>query len=116
MAGYPAEIEGQMQRFFGGLSAKARRRYAAIEAAQLGHGGSESIARVWACDPKTLRQGLHALEEAEDARGRLSRPGAQRPSRRQPYAVFSPILSSNHGGILGGCRRNIPAMPLSMRR
>ena len=28
---YPADIEGKMQRFFGWLSEKDRRRYAAVE-------------------------------------------------------------------------------------
>ena len=67
MEGYSAEIEEKMQRFFGWLSEKDRRRYAAVEAAKLGYGGVEYIARVLACDPKTIRQGLRELEEAEDA-------------------------------------------------
>ena len=45
MDGYSAEIEQKMQRFFGWLSEKDRRRYAAVEAAKLGHGGVEYIAR-----------------------------------------------------------------------
>ena len=67
MDGYTAEVEQKMQRFFGWLSEKDRRRYAAVEAAKLGHGGIEYIARVLACDPKTIRQGLRELEETEDA-------------------------------------------------
>ena len=43
MHGYAAEIEHKMQRFFGWLSEKDRRRYAAVEAAKLGHGGVEYI-------------------------------------------------------------------------
>jgi hypothetical protein len=88
MAGYPAEIEEKMQRFFGWLSEKDRRRYAAIEAAKLGHGGIEYMARVLACEPNTLRQGLHELEEAEEATaGRLRKKGGdarRAPSRRPP--------------------------------
>src|SRR5215831_21382278 len=87
MAGYSAEIEQKMQRFFGWLSEKDRRRYAAVEAAKLGHGGVEYIARVLGCDPQTIRQGLRDLEEAEDAAAqaaphppgptaRIARPGA----------------------------------------
>ena len=73
---YTAELEGKMQRFFGWLSEKDRRRYAAVEAAKLGHGGVEYIAQVLACDPKTIRQGLHELEEAEDAAaGRIRKKG-----------------------------------------
>ena len=34
MDGYSAEIEQKMQRFFGWLSEKDRRRYAAVEAAK----------------------------------------------------------------------------------
>jgi hypothetical protein len=73
MEGYAADIEGMMQRFFGWLSEKDRRRYAAVEAAKLGHGGVEYLARVLACDPKTIRQGLGALEEEADAAAGRSR-------------------------------------------
>lgn len=67
MEAYSAEIEQKMQRFFGWLSEKDRRRYAAIEAAKLGHGGVDYIARLLAGDPKTIRQGLRDLEANEDA-------------------------------------------------
>ena len=76
MDGYAAEVEQKMQRFFGWLSEKDRRRYAAVEAAKLGHGGVEYIARVLGCDPHTIRQGLRDLEEAEDtAAGRIRKKG-----------------------------------------
>jgi hypothetical protein len=65
---YAAEVERKMQRFFEWLSEKDRRRYAAVEATKLGHGGVEYIARVLACDPKTIRQGLRDLEEEEEWR------------------------------------------------
>ena len=76
MEGYSAEIEEKMRRFFGWLSEKDQRRYAAIEAAKLGHGGVEYIARVLACDPKTIRQGLRDRDAAEDeAAGRIRKKG-----------------------------------------
>jgi hypothetical protein len=82
MAGYAAEIAGKRQRFFGRLSEQDRRRYAAGEAAKRGHGGGEYIARLLAGAPKTIRQGLHELEEAEDAAaGRLSAKKGGRPRR-----------------------------------
>ena len=87
MDGYSAEIEQKMQRFFGWLSEKDRRRYAAVEAAKLGHGGVEYIARILGGDPHPIRQGLRDLEEAEDAAvGRIRKKGgdarrAQSPSR-----------------------------------
>ena len=80
---YSAEIEQKMQRFFGWLSEKDRRRYAAVEAAKLGHGGVEYIARVLGCDPHTIRQGLRDLEEEEDAAaGRIRKKGVD--ARRAP--------------------------------
>ena len=76
MVVYSAEVERKMQRFFSWLSEKDRRRYAAVEAAKLGHGGIEYIARILACDPKTIRQGLRDLEEEEDAvAGRIRQKG-----------------------------------------
>ena len=73
---YAADVERKMQRFFSWLSEKDRRRYAAVEAAKLGHGGIEYIARVLACDPKTIRQGLHDLEDEKDAAaGRIRKKG-----------------------------------------
>lgn len=72
MDAYSVDIERKMKRFFDWLSEKDRRRYAAVEAAKLGHGGVEYVARVLQCDPKTIRQGLKDLEEPEDtATGRI---------------------------------------------
>jgi hypothetical protein len=87
MDGYAAEIEQKMQRFFGWLSEKDRRRYATVEAAKLGHGGVEDIARVLGCDPQTMRQGLRDLEATEAAAGRLRTKGVdarRTPSHRRP--------------------------------
>ena len=73
---YEVDVKGKMKRFFSWLSEKDRRRYAAVEAAKLGHGGIEYIAQVLECDPKTIRQGLRELEEAEDAAaGRIRKKG-----------------------------------------
>jgi hypothetical protein len=67
MEGYSADVEAKMKRLFAWLSEKDRRRYAAVEAAKLGHGGVEYVARLLSCDPKTIRQGLADLEQPEDA-------------------------------------------------
>jgi hypothetical protein len=76
MEAYPDNVETKMKRFFSWLSEKDRRRYAAVEATKLGHGGVEYIARVLACDPKTIGQGLKELEEFEDpAAGRVRKKG-----------------------------------------
>ena len=77
MQAYAVETERMMRRFFQWLSEKDRRRYAAVEAAKLGHGGLEYIAAVLGCDPKTIQQGREELEQAEDpAAGRVRKKGA----------------------------------------
>lgn len=58
---YEPEIEGQMRKLYKSLREQDRRRYAAIEADKLGHGGTEYIARVLGCDPKTIRVGRAEL-------------------------------------------------------
>lgn len=63
---YPEEIETQMQRYYGTLSEKDRRRYAGIEAVKLGHGGISYISRVLGCDYKTIKSGMSELSENKD--------------------------------------------------
>jgi len=76
MEAYPRHIELKMKRLYDWMSEKDRRRYAAIEALKLEHGGIEYIARVLGCDPKTIQQGLHELEQSEDsAAGRVRKKG-----------------------------------------
>jgi len=76
MQPYGMAIERTMKRFFDSLSEKDRRRYAAVEAAKLGHGGVEYVAQVLDCDPKTIQRGREELEQAEDvARDRVRKKG-----------------------------------------
>jgi hypothetical protein len=65
MEAYAPDIERMMLRLFQSLGEAARRRYAAVEAAKLGHGGVEYVARVLGCDPKTIRQGQAELQGTE---------------------------------------------------
>jgi hypothetical protein len=76
MGVYAADIERMMKRLFDSLKESDRRRYAAIEAAKLGHGGIEYIAHVLECDPKTIRLGLGELEGGDDLNtGRCRKKG-----------------------------------------
>ncbi len=66
-----------MRQFAHWLSEKDRRRYAAVEALKLGHGGIDYIARLFGCDPKTIRQGMQDLDRPEDpAADRVRKKGA----------------------------------------
>lgn len=76
MEAYSSDIERMMKRHFDWMSEKDRRRYAAIEALKLEHGGIVYIAWVLECDPKTIQQGIRDLEESEDsAAGRVRKKG-----------------------------------------
>ena len=69
MDAYAPEIERKMKRLFDSLSEDDRRRYAAVEATKLGHGGVEYVAQLLGCDPKTIRQGQSELEGNDDLNG-----------------------------------------------
>ena len=76
MDAYAPGIERMMKRLFDSLRENDRRRYAAIEATKLGHGGVEYITRVLQCDPKTIRQGQTELEGTDDLdAGRVRKKG-----------------------------------------
>jgi hypothetical protein len=60
---YPAPVESAMQALYLSLRENDRRRYAAVEAAKLGHGGAAYIAGLLGCDPKTVRRGQRDLGE-----------------------------------------------------
>ena len=82
MEAYEERIEVQMVNFYRSLSEKDRRRYAAVEAGKLGHGGAAYIARLFACDPDTIRQGTADVEQfPEDAaEGRIRKKGRSEES------------------------------------
>lgn len=66
MNDYAKALEGHMVKFFRSLNERDRRRYAAVEAAKLGHGGVQYISRLLGCDPKTIGQGIAELESEEE--------------------------------------------------
>ena len=62
MSPYPKLVEQAMISFYRSLRENDRRRYAAVEAAKLGHGGVEYVASLLGVDPKTIRRGQGELE------------------------------------------------------
>lgn len=65
MSNYSAAVKAQMVRFYQSLNERDRRRYAAVEASKLGHGGIEFIAQLLGCDPKTISRGMTELKSEE---------------------------------------------------
>lgn len=86
MEAYGVAVETAMRRLFESLSEKDRRRYAAVEALKLGHGGLGYVATVMGCDPKTVRQGEAELAElpADPADGRVRKKGVDAGRRAGP--------------------------------
>ena len=77
MVKYPARVEERMRKFYESLSEKDRRRYAAVEADKLGHGGMLYVAEVLRCSTDTIRQGQEdiGLLPEDKAAGRVRQKG-----------------------------------------
>jgi hypothetical protein len=58
---YKTTVELEMRKFYNILSEKDKRRYTAIEAMKLGHGGIAYIFQLLGCDRKTITQGIEDL-------------------------------------------------------
>jgi hypothetical protein len=63
-----------MVRLYGSLSEKDRRRYAAVEAEKLGHGGVRYIAELFGCDPHTIHHGAQDIEQLPEDEAAAPRP------------------------------------------
>jgi len=70
------------------LSEKDRRRFAACEAINLGHGGPRYIAKVLGGDPQTVRDGMRELKHLPDAPAgsRVRTPGGGRKKTEGKHA------------------------------
>jgi hypothetical protein len=82
MVGYERPVEVQMVNFYRSLSEKDRRRYAAIEAEKLGHGGVTYVAALFGCDLETIRRGKEDLQQLPEdaAEGRVRKKGGPQES------------------------------------
>jgi hypothetical protein len=108
---YDETIEGRMKEFFTTLSEKDQRRYAALEAAKLGHGGIAYVAQVVGCSRRTIARGeveLQALPQ-DPAAGRIRRPGAGRKKATEAQ----PELAQNFFPSSSRVRRATRCSPTS---
>jgi hypothetical protein len=80
---YTPEFVTNLQNYSATLSEKDRRRFAAVEARRLGHGGIEYVACVLGCSRRTIERGLHELDRlpVDPAAGRVRRLGGGRKKR-----------------------------------
>jgi hypothetical protein len=103
MAPYPHSLEQAMRSFAQSLRENDRRRYAAIEAAKLGHGGIEYISSVLDIDPKTIHQGQRDVENLPDQptlRVRKTGGGRKRRLEQDPKIDedFQKVLANQTAG------------------
>jgi hypothetical protein len=79
---YSRIVERHMVEFYKSLSEKDRRRYAAVEAEKLGHGGVLYVARLFGCGDDTVRRGVEDVGElpADEAAGRVRKKGRSQKS------------------------------------
>jgi len=82
MSAYSSPVERHMRVLYDSLSEKDRRRYAAVEAEKLGHGGVQYIADLFDCDEETIRQGVQDVEQlpTDAAVGRVRKKGGPQAS------------------------------------
>src|SRR5271169_4082740 len=95
-AAYPPDVAAQVRSFYVTLSEKDRRRYAAVEARRLGHGGIEYVAEVLGCSRRTIERGLNELDELphDPAAGRVRRPGGGRKKKVETEPQLEENLKS----------------------
>lgn len=82
MEAYSPTVEKHMVALYESLSEKDRRRYAAVEAEKLGHGGIQYVADLFDCDPDTIRRGSQDIDELprDEAAGRVRKKGGAQKS------------------------------------
>lgn len=78
--GFDEAVETQTRNLFETFDEKDKRRFAAIQARQLGHGGMKYISELLRISVSTIGRGIEELDMLPDdpAQGRTRRPGAGR--------------------------------------
>lgn len=82
MKPYTDSVERDMRALYESLSEKDRRRYAAVEAEKLEHGGVQYVAELFECDAETIRQGHRDVAQLplDEAGGRVRKKGRPQDS------------------------------------
>ena len=92
-----------MRAFFETLNEKVRRRYAAIEAIKLGHGGQKYISSVLGCHPQTVMAGIDEIVNGtEIPEEKIRKPGSGRKKIIETVGniddIFFEILKNHTAG------------------
>lgn len=100
---YSPDTEKAMRNFYRSLSEKDRRRYAAVEAQKLGHGGKTYIRKVLGCNARTLDRGMDEISQPlpeNEKRIRLEGGGRKSVLETVPEidSVFQRVLAEHTAG------------------
>lgn len=93
-----------MRKFYNTLSEKDQRRYAAVEALKLGHGGIVYVSKVLRCSRKTITRGIRELDDLpdDDDKKRIRKPGGGRKRHEKKIEdldeKFLDVLEDNTAG------------------
>ena len=90
---YPSEVCKHMKAFYDSLSEKDRRRYAAVEAEKLGHGGVEYIASVFWVAPR--KRYVRDVATWSNCRRMKPKDESEKKGGRKKASVACPGLEEN---------------------
>jgi hypothetical protein len=96
---YSPEIEQEMKKFYQSLSEKDKRRYAAVEALKLGHGGVVYLANVFGCHRSTISTGIIELKDLSGEgvdKQRIRKSGGG----RKPYEENNPDIDEKFLAVI----------------
>ena len=91
------------------LDERGRRRWAAVEARALGHGGITAVAKATGLSDRTVRTGLKELDDPAPLAGHRQR---HRGGGRKPHATTQPSLRDALDRMIEPTARGSPTNPL----
>ena len=89
-------VEQAMISFYKTLNEKDRRRYAAVEAIRVGHGGQSLIAKTFGLSRKTIAKGIKEVKADLVVEKRIRKKGAG----RKPYSHHHPTIDEKFLDVL----------------
>ena len=104
-----ATVRKKYMELLDDLDERGRRRWAAVEARALGHGGITAVAKATGLSDRTVRTGLKELDDPAPLAGHRQR---HRGGGRKPHATTQPSLRDALGRMIEPTARGSPTNPL----
>jgi len=100
---YDEDTEDFMLLFFDDLNEKNRRRYLAVEAKKIGHGGIKYLAELFKISEKTIQRGISELDKKKILTGRIRKKGGGRKLKEIEHPELLNILDDLIDQHKAGC-------------